>query len=65
MLSKKFQNQVNKIIKNTKAHYFKSKLENSNNTKDGWKCVNELLDRKQKTTVINQLKIEGHIVTHP
>ena len=33
--------------------YFKTKLENSKNTKDSWKCVNELLNRKQKTTFIN------------
>ena len=52
-------------MKNRKAHYFRSKLENSKNSKDCWKCINELLNRKQNTTVINQLKIEGHIVTHP
>ena len=57
--------QVKKIMKNRKAHYFRSKLENSKNPKDCWKCINELLNRKQKTTVINQLKIEEHIVTHP
>ena len=52
---KQCKNQVNKCIKQTKRTYYNSKLANSNNSKESWRTINELLNRKSKTTKINQL----------
>ena len=62
---KKCRNQINRLIRNTKGHYYKTKLENSKGSKDSWKYINELLNRKQNTSAISQLKIDGQIVTGP
>ena len=62
---KKCRNQVNRLIRNTKGHYYKTKLENSKGSKDSWKYINELLNTKQNTSAISQLKIDGQIVTGP
>ena len=43
---KRCRNQVNRVIKEEKANYYKSKLQNSNNTKDCWKVINELLNKQ-------------------
>ena len=51
------KNQLNKCIKKTKRAYYNSKLTNSNNSKDSWQTINELLNRKSKTTKINQIVI--------
>ena len=40
-------------------------MENSKGSKDSWKYINELLNRKQNTAAISQLKIDGQIVTGP
>ena len=56
--------RINRLIRNTKGHY-KTKLENSKGSKDSWKYINELLNRKQNTSAISQLKIDGQIVTGP
>ena len=40
-------------------------MENSKGSKDSWKYINELLNRKQNTSAIGQLKIDGQIVTGP
>ena len=60
---KKCKNKVTYLIKNAKIHYFKTKLENSNNSKDSWECIGKLLNRKSKTTTINQIKINDQTVT--
>ena len=56
------KSQVTKLIKSSKKHYYQTKLENSNNSKDSWKYINELLDRKPKRTAVNQLKVDGQTV---
>ena len=57
--------KVNRLFRNTKGHYNKTKLENSKGSKDSWEYINELLNRKQNTSAISQLKIDGQIVTGP
>ena len=49
------QNQLNKCIKQTKRNYYNSKLANSNNSIESWQTINELLNRKSKTTKTNQI----------
>ena len=43
--------------------YFKPNLENSTNNKDGWKYINELLNRKSQTTIINEINTNEGTVT--
>ena len=53
---KRCKNQVTALIRETKASYYKTNLENCTNNKDGWKYIKELLNRKSHTTTINELK---------
>ena len=62
-LYKDCRNNLNRLIKNTKAKYFKNKLENSKNCKDGWKAINDLLKKRSKSTIINKIKTEHLEVT--
>ena len=62
--NKKCRNEVNRRIKDAKTNYYKTSLENSTNSKDSWKIINELLNKKSKTTskyelIINHNKITG------
>ncbi len=61
---KKCRNEVNRRIKVAKTNYYKTSLENSTNSKDSWNIINGLLNKKSKTTsinepIINQNKITG------
>jgi hypothetical protein len=60
---KKCKNQVTKLIRSSKTHYYQKKQENSKNSKDCWKYINELLNRKPKRTAVNQLKVNGKTIT--
>ena len=62
-LYKNCRNRVNNLIKDTKAIYFKNKLESTTNSKEGWRTINLLLNKKSKSTLINELKIGDSIVT--
>ena len=57
------RNRVNKLIEDTKAIYFKNKLENIKNSKEGWKTINLLLNKKSKSTQIHEIKDGDNIVT--
>ena len=59
---KQCKNQLNKCIKQTKRNYYNSKLANSNNSKESWQILNELLSRKSKTTKINRITINGKAI---
>ena len=59
---KQCKNQVNKCIKQRKRTYYNSKLANSNNSKESWQTMNELLNRKSKTTKINQIIINDKAI---
>ena len=47
----------------TKEKYFKTILSNANNSKDSWQAVNELLNKKPKSTQVKQLNVEDQIIT--
>ena len=47
----------------TKAEYFKTKLGNTKNSYDSWQTINSLLNKKSKTTEVNQLKMDNRIIT--
>lgn len=61
---KKCKNKVTNLIRTTKENYFKDKLSNSNNSKESWQTINELLNKKSKTTQIKQINIEGKTETN-
>ena len=52
------------LIRTTKENYFKAKLSNSNNSKESWQAINELLNKKSKTTQIKETNVEDKIVTN-
>ena len=62
-LYKDCRNNLSRFIKDTKATYFKPKLENSKNSKEGWNAINELLNTKSQSTTINEIKTEQVTVT--
>ena len=51
------------FFRETKASFYKTNLENCTNNKDGWKYINELLNRKSHTTTINELKAGERTIT--
>ena len=57
------RNRVNKLTKVTKATYFKNKLENIENSKEGWKAINLLLNKKSKSKQIHEIKDGDNTVT--
>ena len=62
-LYKNCRNRVNKLIEDTKATYFKNKLENIKHSKEGWKTINLLLNKKSKSTQIHEIKDGDNILT--
>ncbi len=60
---KKCRNEVNRRIKVAKTNYYKTSLENSTNSKDSWNIINGLLNKKSKTTSINELIINQNKIT--
>ncbi len=59
---KRCKNKLNKLIKKTKEEYFKTKLSNANNSKESWQAINELLNKKPKTTHVTQLNVDHEIL---
>ena len=60
---KKCKNNLNKLIKDTKDVYFKTKLNNANNSKESWQAINEFLNKKSKTTNVKQLNVGKQVIT--
>ena len=60
---KRCKNKLNKLIKTTKEEYFKTKLSNANNSKESWQAINELLNKKPKTTHVTQLNVDDQVIT--
>ena len=60
---KNCRNQVNKLIKEAKAKYFKSNLESCKNSKESWKFLNELLNKQSKVTTVKEIVVNGEAVT--
>ena len=55
---KRCRNELNKRIKATKVQFYNTKLQNSKNSKEGWNTLNNLLNRKSKTTIVNELSVD-------
>ena len=54
---KKTRNDLNRLIKNTKATYFTNFLNDcENNPKKMWKTINKLTNKKSKTTLISEIQ---------
>ena len=57
------KNEVNHRIKDAKINYYKTSLEKRTNSKDSWNIINELLNKKSKTTSIKELIIDHNKIT--
>ncbi|CAB4003372.1 Hypothetical predicted protein [Paramuricea clavata] len=62
---KKARNQLNSLIKSTKAKYYEALNQCRKDPKTMWKTINQLTNTKSKTTNINELIINQEIVTQP
>ncbi len=61
----KARNDVNRLIKNTKATYFQEVIGNSkNNSKEMWKNINQLIGKTSKTTNVAAIKLSEQIFTN-
>ena len=63
---KQTRNKVNIELRNAKKDYYSLKIAGQkHNPKQVWKTVNNLLGKQNKQTVVNELDIEGEILTNP
>ena len=63
---KRARNDLNKLIKNTKANYFMNALNNTKkNSKEMWKMVNKLTNKQSKTTNITKVITDDRIIEEP
>ena len=54
---KRIRNRVNIELKNAKKEYYSTRIaDDGNNPKKAWKTINNLFGRKNKQTVVNELK---------
>ena len=63
---KRIRNRVNIELKNAKKEYYSTRIaDEGTNPKKAWKTVNDLLGRKNKQTVVNELKLADNGLTNP
>ena len=63
---KRIRNKVNIELKNAKKEYYSTRIaDEGNNPKKAWKIINNLLGRKNKQTVVNELKLGDNSLTNP
>ena len=63
---KRIRNRVNIELKNAKKEYYSTRIaDEGTNPKKAWKTVNDLLGRKNKQTVVNELKLGDNGLTNP
>ena len=63
---KRTRNDLNRLIKNTKATYFRNTLNGcEKNPKEMWKTINKLAGKKSKTTLISEIRHDNQNVTKP
>jgi ElaB/YqjD/DUF883 family membrane-anchored ribosome-binding protein len=63
--TKTARNDVNRLIKNTKASYFQEVISNSkNNSKEMWRNINQLIGKTSKTTNVTSVKSNDQIFTN-
>ena len=60
---KKCKNEITNLIRTSKENYFKAKLSDSKNSKESWQFLNELLNKKNKTSQIREINFDGKTVT--
>ena len=57
---------MNIELKNAKKEYYSTKIaDEGTNPKKAWKTINNLLGRKNKQTVVNELKLGDNSLTNP
>ncbi|CAB3995392.1 Hypothetical predicted protein, partial [Paramuricea clavata] len=61
--NKRCKNKLNNLIKETKQEYFRDKLSNAKNSKESWRTINELLNKKPETSEVKELDINGQLIT--
>ena len=63
---KKYRNRLTHLKEAAKRNYFHDLNKNSKNSKDTWKCINQLLRKtKPKTSVPNTIHADGQVITSP
>ena len=63
---KKARNELNSLIKSTKARYYNDALNQcKKDPKAMWKTINQLTNKTSKTTNINELVIDQNVITEP
>jgi hypothetical protein len=63
---KRTRNDLNRLIKNTKATYFRNTLNGcEKNPKEMWKTINKLTGKKSKTTLTSEIQHDNQNVTKP
>ena len=63
---KRIRNRVNIELKNAKKEYYSTRnADEGTNPKKAWKTINNLLGRKNKQTVVNELKLGDNSLTNP
>ena len=63
---KRIWNRVNIELKNAKNEYYSTRIADEGiNPKKAWKTINDLLGRKNKQTVVNELKLGDNSLTNP
>jgi basic membrane lipoprotein Med (substrate-binding protein (PBP1-ABC) superfamily) len=59
------RNDVNRLIKNTKASYFQEVISNSkNNSKEKWRNINQLIGKSSITTNVTSVKSNDQMFTN-
>ncbi|CAB4006694.1 RNA-directed DNA polymerase from transposon BS, partial [Paramuricea clavata] len=56
-------NEIKQMSYQTKQEYFRDKLSNAKNSKESWRTINELLNKKPKTSEVKELDINGQLIT--
>ena len=62
---KEARNELNSLIKSAKARYYNDALNQCKKTQKLWKTINQLTNKKSKTTNINELVIDQKVITEP
>ena len=63
---KRIRNRVNIELKIAKKEYYSTRIaDEGTNPKKAWKTINDLLGRKNKQTVVNELKLGDNSLTNP
>ena len=63
---KQLRNKVNKELREAKTNYYSNKIASQKaNPKEAWKTINQILGRKNKPTIINELQISNNTLQSP